>query len=225
MPKRSLSELNVALLRAASSGDVVLAESLINEGVNPNTTNIDGVTPLMIAAGTGQTAVVDLLLKKGAQPELQTRRDGVTALMFAADGGHRAVIESLLNGSAKVRTKDKGGREAIDYAAMKGDKETVKLLEDRGGILKPLDALGAFLSVGSAPDLNDLLVVAGARKGSLDGPLMLAVLDRDAERVKFLLEMGANPNAPHGTLGSPLDVAKQQGSAEIVALLEGATKK
>lgn len=110
VPKRSLSELNVALLRAASSGDVVLAESLINEGVNPNTTNIDGVTPLMIAAGTGQTAVVDLLLKKGAQPELQTRRDGVTALMFAADGGHRAVIESLLNGSAKVRTKDKGER-------------------------------------------------------------------------------------------------------------------
>jgi hypothetical protein len=53
-----------------------------------------------------------------------------------------------------------------------------------------------------SPGFERPLVVAGARKSSLDGPLMLAVLDRNANRVKALLLMGANPNAPHPRLGS-----------------------
>src|SRR5207244_6655473 len=53
-----------------------------------DTTLTEGTTPLMRAARAGDTAVIRLLLAKGADVKVSTK-DGNTALMFAAGVGYR----------------------------------------------------------------------------------------------------------------------------------------
>ena len=59
-----------------------------------NATNAGGVTALMIAAADGQTALVELLVRSGANVAAQSER-GDTALSIARAKGHLAVIKLL----------------------------------------------------------------------------------------------------------------------------------
>jgi hypothetical protein len=53
-----------------------------------------GVTPLMVAAGIGREAVVELLLRCGADPSRRDAR-GRTAAFYAREGGHPHLAERL----------------------------------------------------------------------------------------------------------------------------------
>jgi ankyrin repeat protein len=81
--------------------DVLLA----NDGIDPHSNDKAGRTPLSYAAETGQKEVVELLLAKGADPDLEYR-DGEckvwTPLLFAASNGHKEVVELLLAKSADL---------------------------------------------------------------------------------------------------------------------------
>ena len=55
-----------------------------------------GLTPLMLAAGMGQPAMVKLLLESGASPAAQTKRHRTFALWLAGQGHHVAVMQMLL---------------------------------------------------------------------------------------------------------------------------------
>ena len=59
--------------------------ALLDSGADPNAPDPHGVTPLMMAAGYGYTDMVQILLKRGADPRLRDR-DGSTALDFAITG-------------------------------------------------------------------------------------------------------------------------------------------
>jgi hypothetical protein len=215
-PRLTQAELDAGLVRAAAVKDAGSVVRLLSEGANPNATNFDGLTPLMMAAGTGQAEVVDALLAKGANAEARTKRDEVTALMFAAHGGHGAVIETLLAKGANVRAKDGGGDlEAIDYAAMGGHKDAVARLKATGAVLKERDALGAFIALGGAPDLDGLLFVAGAKEGSGERQLFLSVLEDDEARVKTLLALGVKPS------DRIVKEARTRKRTQMLALLEG----
>lgn len=54
------------------------------------------VTPLMLAAGLGQTRMVKLLLESGASPAAKTKRHRTFALWLAGKGHHVAVMQMLL---------------------------------------------------------------------------------------------------------------------------------
>jgi ankyrin repeat protein len=53
------------------------------------------------AAEKGDKAVVELLLKNGAQPDLEDE-DRCTALSRAIEGGHAVVVQLLLSQGVKV---------------------------------------------------------------------------------------------------------------------------
>ena len=118
------------LLRAAKAGDVAAVRLLLDHGANPNLANIQGVTPLMAAAGLGsneidtrgrfktqpeQVASIDLLVKAGAEVNAQDR-NGQTALHGAALFGYNDVVKDLVAHNADVNAKDKKGMTPLDSA-------------------------------------------------------------------------------------------------------------
>jgi uncharacterized protein len=119
-----------ALLRAAKAGDAAAVRLLLDHGANPNLPNIQGITPLMAAAGLGsneidtrgrfktqpeQIACIDLLVKAGADVNAHDN-NGQTALHGAALFGYDDVIKDLVAHNADVNAKDKKGMTPLDSA-------------------------------------------------------------------------------------------------------------
>ena len=73
------------LLHAIHTGQIRSVEALLDGGADINRLSGDGVTPLMMAAGYGYTDIVQLLLKRGANPRI-AGPDGVRALDLAVVG-------------------------------------------------------------------------------------------------------------------------------------------
>ena len=73
------------LMHAIHKNQIAAVAALLDVRANPNAAAPTGETPLMMAAGYGQTAIVQLLLKRGADPRLTDRR-GESALDWALTG-------------------------------------------------------------------------------------------------------------------------------------------
>ena len=68
---------------------------LVDNGVDLNLPNNDGVTPLMLAASHADKDMLELLIASGADPSL-VADDGSTAFSIAASTGRR-VIEMIIS--------------------------------------------------------------------------------------------------------------------------------
>lgn len=70
------------------AGNFQLVKEIIDEDPSQvNITNVDGASPLMIAAVTGQLPLVQLLVEKNADTDKQDNVHGWTALMQATYHG------------------------------------------------------------------------------------------------------------------------------------------
>jgi uncharacterized protein len=118
------------LLRAAKAGDAEATRLLLEHGANPNLPNIQGVTPVMAAAGLGsneidtrgrfktqqdQVACIDLIVKAGGDVNARDGR-GQTALHGAALFGYDDVIKDLIAHNANINAKDGKGMTPLDSA-------------------------------------------------------------------------------------------------------------
>lgn len=84
-------------------------------------------TPLMVAASNCKAEMVDYLLHKGANPNIQTGK-GETALILAAKRSCIASTALLLEYNANPLVKDKKGKMALDYF---GENSKLKYLFKR----------------------------------------------------------------------------------------------
>jgi ankyrin repeat protein len=150
-PDAVLQPGTTPLARAAKGGDVEAVKLLLAHGANPSLPTVQGVTPMMMAAGTGYNArdsrgryqtqeqaieIVDLLAKAGADVN-HRGGDGGTALHGAASRGRNGVVNALVALHADLSIKDARGRTAADVAKggvgafgriEQGHPETVALL-------------------------------------------------------------------------------------------------
>ncbi len=89
------SEGKTPLLHASTGPFVEAVELLIDRGADVNTTETtEAFTPLMMAAGLGQTAVVKVLLAHKANRDLLDN-DGDSALKHAENSGHADIVALL----------------------------------------------------------------------------------------------------------------------------------
>ena len=114
-----------------------MPELLVDRGadVNAQLTGEDatGWTALMFAANNGHPELVELLIARGADVDLQGA-DGVTALMRAAcEGDHRSV-NILLAAGADVNLQTATGETAISLAQSEEHGEIVELLRKKGAL-------------------------------------------------------------------------------------------
>ena len=86
-----------ALFNAILKGRARMIKSLVRVGVNVNDRNIEGLTPLMVAAEHGDTVIIDALIAEGAEIGA-TSLDGKTAYDIANDCGHAEAAERLRPG-------------------------------------------------------------------------------------------------------------------------------
>jgi hypothetical protein len=75
----------------------------------------EGDIDFLSAAGNGDIAAVEKLLKQGSDVNTQDE-EGKTALMYAVMNSHTDVIRQLLEAGADVAIKDNGGDTASDLA-------------------------------------------------------------------------------------------------------------
>ena len=102
------------------------------------------MTPLIRASAQGDVKAVNLLLAKGADPNVQSSQQGISALMCAAYFGHLEVAKALVEKGARLDMKDRNGGGAVDWAVA-GERDDVdKWLESKGATINPFLNLFSF---------------------------------------------------------------------------------
>ncbi|MCX7569510.1 stalk domain-containing protein [Tumebacillus sp. DT12] len=125
------------LLSSMRVGDLETFESLLHQGsVELGWKNETGFNLLHFAVEYGaEKPVVNemmrTLLKKGVDPDLQTR-GGVTPLMTAIVSGNEEAVDILLDAEADIHVKDNNGRTALWLAAAHDHGSIVTALKQRG---------------------------------------------------------------------------------------------
>jgi uncharacterized protein len=114
-----------ALMMAALRGNEEGVRRLLERGA---AVNRPGWTPLHYAASGSATALVALLLDKGADIEAPSP-NGTTPLMMAARYGNQESAVLLLSRGAKARSTNQAGLNAIEFARGAGRDRLVTQLE------------------------------------------------------------------------------------------------
>jgi ankyrin repeat protein len=128
--------------KAAYKGDLKKVKRIIEK--DPSQINIQdsfGWTPLQLASSKGHIEIVEFLLNRGADTELENNH-GETALLLAARFAiHRKyeTIKTLLEHGAAVNHKDKHGRAALHKAAMYSGEKVINLLISYGADVNARD--------------------------------------------------------------------------------------
>ena len=119
---------------------------LMDHGAAVDSCDMDGMTPLIHAAGWGDAEGVGLLLDRGAIVDTSDNT-GTTALMQASNCGNDASVRLLLERHARVNAVDKDGNTALSHA-LEGEQDA-SYMNDAASvrkyrhILKMLRAAGA----------------------------------------------------------------------------------
>ena len=108
-------------LLAAASGDAQTMRFMLEAKANPGIATLEGLTPLMVAAGVGR--------ERGAATN-EERKGYLEALKLALDLG------------GDVNAKGPGGRSAVHGAAILGETEALQILTENGADLESEDKYG-----------------------------------------------------------------------------------
>lgn len=108
------------LLTAARSGDVEAVRRLLDAGLSVETAGPYGMTALIAASGSGQLAVVRLLLERGADANHREGFHGADPLAMALSRGHPEVAILLLANGAEDRAQ------AFEFAAREGNEAVAR---------------------------------------------------------------------------------------------------
>jgi ankyrin repeat protein len=186
----------------------------------------DGMTALIIAAGSGNLGAVELLLDAGANVHLTDRR-GQSALMCAAKGGDRGVVEELIECEAHLDQKDRDGKTALIFAAILGHAPVVKALLAHGASIDEGDRSGQtalmFATTCDYVAVVELLLAKGANVHLtyIEGhpALSLAAAMGHAAVARLLLAYGANVHLRYLRGHTALTLAAARGDAPTVSVL------
>nr|XP_054357440.1 ankyrin repeat and SAM domain-containing protein 6 isoform X4 [Pongo pygmaeus] len=130
-PKTDEEKRRPDIFHALKMGNFQLVKEIADEDPSHvNLVNGDGATPLMLAAVTGQLALVQLLVERHADVDKQDSVHGWTALMQATYHGNKEIVKYLLNQGADVTLRAKNGYTAFDLVMLLNDPDTelVRLL-------------------------------------------------------------------------------------------------
>ena len=198
------------LMIASSKGYYNLAKQLINKKAQLDLQSSDNfLSALMFASMQGHYSICKLLLRRGANMELLNKEER-SALMLSANS---EITRLLLDSGAKVDHQDYFGHTALSLA---GDYDTTLLLLERGADvnLQAKDEETALVRScrHGLYDVTKLLLDHGANPNIQDNikfsPLHYAAKSGNVRVVKLLLNRGAEPSLRGGHGGTPLTLAQ-----------------
>jgi len=216
-----------ALMKAVRHGRKNIVRSLLQSGVDVNTSSMYGRTALIEAVMHGHTEIVGLLLQAGADVNARYEVGGYTALMRAMYQNNPAVIELLIQAGADVNVRYEGEWTNLMWAAWRGDTEIVKLLlqaeADVNGMNDEDDTALMWTAYRGNMEIVELLIQAKADINVIDkhGETALEIAARYGydEVVQILLDTGADVNAGSSYGRTALMSAAFGGYTEAVKML------
>ena len=198
--------------------------------------NNEGMTPLLLAAHSGDDTKIAALIVDGASVD-ETSRYGWTGLLFAASYGHKDVVNQLLHAGSDPNIVSKSVRPGFmatrgGYPPTTALREAIKnqhydianLLLDKGANVDPV-AFALAGTVGNIPLMQRCLklgadINASTNEAFNKSPLFAASGAGKLEAVQWLIENGADINAAHGRQ-TALRQAVYYDHVEIVEYLLG----
>lgn len=223
---------NSPLHFAAKIGNMEILMSLLEKGPNVNIQNNKGLTPLFLASENSHIEIVAALLSKGADVNL-SEFEGETPLSIACYKQYTEIAlmllkhninvnQSIITGDTALHTVCENNNETLISALLEKDPD-MTLLNANGEI--PLTVLvengtpsGVAMllkkdfDVDTASWLSDSALIK-ACKLRQDDKLS------PVEKVRMLLEKGSDVNQMGGNGKTPLILACESDSADIVRLL------
>jgi ankyrin repeat protein len=223
---------STALLFAVSAGSLECVKLLLDGGASVDETAPDGASALVIAVHSDYRAVSNLLLDRGANPNLVGA--GYTALHAAVLRGDADLVKNLLAHGARVDATLQHGTPTIRAGSgfvlpenLTGATPLLlasKFLELE--ICRLLIARGANIRATLSDGTTAMMLAAGLLS---QGPLfdrrgritLLRTADEPAalQAVKLLVERGLDPNAVNERGETALHGAAARGYPQVVKLL------
>ena len=186
---------DVPWARAALFGRASDLKALLDTGLDPESKTERGTTVLMMAAPDAEK--VRLLLARGADAKGRGAAGTDALTIAAAHYGTSASVRLLLDAGADSNPTERGRHSAMQYAAMSGDIESVRLLLARGAEASA-EALSESVTFGH-PDVVQALVDAGANvrltESSGINLLHWATITNRATVIPVLVKAGVPLNA------------------------------
>lgn len=184
-------------------------------------------SPLVLAALLGRNSIVETLLAKGADVNIQVESDYGTVLQVASLGGHGQMVRVLLANGADVNAQGGMYNSALQAASLEGHEKVVKTLLTNGADInaqggKYGNALQAASSNGHIKVVETLLANGAdvnAQEGMFGNALQAASMKGHTKVAETLLAKGADVNAQGGYCGNALQAASYNGHKMAVQTL------
>ena len=213
-----------ALHWAVRADDLETIDLLVRAGANVSARNRAGVMPLELAAINGNAAVIERLIKAGADVNKPLNSSGDTALMMASRSGKAEAVKALLDRGAQINAKETwADTTALMWAVSEGNHDVVKLLIERGA---DVNARTKFVPSATGRGFEGATPVAAKadqapeqNAGGLLTPLMFAAREGDMESARMLVAAGAQVNAVDGDGKDALGLAIFNGSYDVASFL------
>ena len=129
------------LIEAVKANDARSIEELLARGHDPNVTDENQRTALMLAAASGYEDIIALLIRYRAGVNAQDKF-GNAALYYAAAADNVGVLKRLLDAGANVDTANRQGATSLMIAAAEGHLASVQMLIDHKADLEATDFTG-----------------------------------------------------------------------------------
>jgi ankyrin repeat protein len=185
--KKPYREISISeLFYAVKNGDFSSVRELIDKGVNVNATDTEGWTPIHYAAAKGLSKIAQILIERGADPNVIQEKTCLTPLHLAVIYGHYELAKLLLEKGADPNKRTREGWTPLHFAVAYDRHDVATLL----------------LQKGADPNVQDF-------NGKT--PLHWAVENNRLGLVKLLGERGASLEIKDGNGKTPLDYAQDKG--------------
>ena len=223
-----------ALMWAAAEGHVAVVSALLAAGADVGAASGRGFTALLFAAREGEIEVTGQLLDAGASLDdalsVNSRRtaggvevvpesnDGLNAFLLAVGSAHYELAAMLLERGADPNAAPRGwtALHQISWVRKAGDSGSNNPAPEGSGDMESLEFVRLFAARGA--DLNARVTLrppAGITRLNMIGgtPFLLAARTADADLMRLLAELGADPLLPNEDDTTPLMVAAGVGTS------------